>query len=175
MKRFLRSVATVALGLAVAGGAQAAGKGSSHSSSSRSSSHYGPSTSVSYNSQGTRGSTYWSPGRSGNYYSTYARRSEHGYYYPGRNHYHWSYNCWDRRYGCRLYFDPGLCCYFYFCVPDDCYYPVTYCPYRVYSWNTPAYSAAPVAASASATAVASASAGTAGPPPAPPAPYVGGN
>jgi hypothetical protein len=25
--------------------------------------------------------------------------------------------------------------WYYWCPPDDCYYPVDYCPYGTYSWD----------------------------------------
>lgn len=40
------------------------------------------------------------------------------------------------RYGCTLYYDPELECYYYWCEPDGCYYPVSYCPYQRYVWTT---------------------------------------
>jgi hypothetical protein len=143
MKRLLTSVALVALGLAVPGSAQAAGKGSSHNSGSNGSGTHHPNMSVSYHGPTSRGSGNWSPGKSGSYFTSHARKFEHGYYYSGRYHNHWSYHCWDWRYGCRLYYDPGLCCYFYYCVPDNCYYPVTYCPYHRYAWSAPVSGPAP--------------------------------
>lgn len=40
------------------------------------------------------------------------------------------------RYGCTLYYDAELECYYYWCAPDSCYYPVSYCPYQRYGWTT---------------------------------------
>jgi len=65
----------------------------------------------------------------------YGRQFRHGYYYPGRYHRHWAYTRFDARYGCTLYYDPDLCCYYYWCQPDSCYYPVSYCPYDRYAWS----------------------------------------
>jgi hypothetical protein len=159
MKQFSISAAALVLGLAVAGSVQAGGK-SSHPSG-------GPRSSGSFHSSGSF--------RPSNYHVTYGKSFNHGYFYPGKYH-NWSYHFWDRRYGCNLYYDSALCCYYYYCVPDQCYYPVSYCPYRIYNWQVP--TALP--ATATATAVATASAGSGAtplqPPPPPPAPLaVGAN
>jgi hypothetical protein len=82
---------------------------------------------------------HFHPGPIGNYFVQYGRPFHHGYFYPGRVHRHWSYCYWDARYRTYLYFDPCLRSYYYFCPRDTCYYPVSYCPYRTYSWGcTPA-------------------------------------
>jgi len=136
MKRFWMSAATLVLGLAVAGSVQAGGKSSGPSRSPRSSGSFHRSESF----------------RPSNYYLTYGKSFHHGYYYPGKYHDHWSYRFWDWRYGCNLYYDSGLCCYYY-CLPDQCYYPVSYCPYKSYAWQAPTVvsTAVPTAAPATAT------------------------
>ena len=72
----------------------------------------------------------------GNSYATKGRPFRGGYYYPCRNHQHWAYTVFDNRYGCTLYYDAELGSYYYWCQPDDCYYPVSYCPYDQYVWST---------------------------------------
>jgi hypothetical protein len=72
-----------------------------------------------------------------NYHVTHGTRFHHGYYYRGRNHSHWRCWRWDARYGCICYWDPSVCVWYYWCQPDSCYYPVSYCPYRTYCWTTP--------------------------------------
>lgn len=52
--------------------------------------------------------------------------------YPGHIHAHWSCQVWWPTVGCYLYWDPCLEVYFYYCVPDDCWYPVDYVPYGIY-------------------------------------------
>jgi hypothetical protein len=49
-----------------------------------------------------------------------------GYYYPGQDHRHWAYCCYNIRLGCWIYFDPGLGIYYYWSAPTGRYYPVTY-------------------------------------------------
>jgi len=71
------------------------------------------------------------------YHLTHGIHFAHGYYFHGRNDNHWAFHRWDARYGCDLYWDPGLACWYYWCQPDDCYYPVSYCPYNTYVWTTP--------------------------------------
>lgn len=177
MNRLMASMALTALGLAAAGTAQAGGSGG-HGNGGPSGSNRGSNYSSPSRTQwgGNAPSGHWNGSstnfsRSGptNYHLTFGKKFEHGYYYPGKSHSHWSYWCWDKRYGCNLYYDPCLCCYYYFCVPDGCYYPVTYCPYKSYCCTTPAVSTYAPTATATATAVATASAGV-GTPPAPPPP-----
>jgi hypothetical protein len=72
-----------------------------------------------------------------NYFLKFAKKSNFGYFYTGRNHKHWSYCYWDYRYGCYLYWDPYVTCYYYYCVPAGCYYPASYCPYSTYCWEKP--------------------------------------
>jgi hypothetical protein len=76
-------------------------------------------------------------GRYANYHQTYGTRFAYGYFYRGRNHSHWSYQRWDARYGCYCYYDPCCTSWYYWCEPASCYYPVSYCPYQTYCWNTP--------------------------------------
>jgi len=46
----------------------------------------------------------------------------------------WRYKCWDARYLCFLFLCPDDGIYYYWCEPDDCYYPINFCPYGVYAW-----------------------------------------
>jgi len=68
---------------------------------------------------------------------------EHGIYYKGKEHPHWALCRYDARYGCDCYWDPCSLTWYYWCEPDVCYYPVTYVPYRTYSWR-PAVVVSPV-------------------------------
>ncbi len=116
MRRFLLSVVAVGLSLALAATAEAGPKGGSK----------GSSKGVSNSHQS---------GGSHNYHVTNGNKLKSGgFYYKGKDHHHWSYQCWDKRYGCNCYWDGGLGCYYYWCQPDDCYYPVDYCPYGKYCW-----------------------------------------
>jgi hypothetical protein len=55
-------------------------------------------------------------------------------YFQGKGGHHWASKLFDRRYGCRLYCgDDGG--WYYWCPPDECYYPVDYCPYGTYVWD----------------------------------------
>jgi hypothetical protein len=91
----------------------------------------------------------------------YGGKSGYGGYSHGHGYNHWSYRCWNGNYGCYCYWDAGCSQYFYYCQPDSCYYPVTYCPYHRFSW-TSAYVATGIP-------VATAGVGTAAPlPPAQP-------
>ena len=164
MKRLMLSMTAVALGMVAVGTIQA---GTPHSSRSG---RTAPSYSGTFHSQGSTGRLTNSHNSSSNYHSMNAKKFEHGYYYPGKNYNHWSYHCWDKRYGCNVYYDPGLCCYYYYCVPDSCYYPVSYCPYQRYCFDNPVPSAAPSYGSATAIAVATAAASPSATPPAPPVP-----
>ncbi len=137
MRQVLTSVAAVALGLMTVAGAQATSGHHHQGGHHHGHSHHGSLKHVSHHHH--HGSSHHRGDRG--YYRSHARHNRHGYFYHGRYHSHWSYFCWDWRYGCRVFFDPGVRCYFYYCAPDDSYYPVSYCPYGRYSWGTPFASA----------------------------------
>jgi hypothetical protein len=61
-------------------------------------------------------------------------RFEHGYFFRGRDSYRFHHRYFSERYGAYCYYDEYTRCEYYFCVPDDCYYPISYCPYGRYSW-----------------------------------------
>lgn len=69
-----------------------------------------------------------------NYHTRYGVKRNYGFCYRGQNHHHWTYKCWVPTYGCHVYWDPCLRCYYYWCTPDNCWYPVTHCPYGQYHW-----------------------------------------
>jgi hypothetical protein len=97
----------------------------------------GTATAGSHGRSGGSGSHYVSGG-SGSHtiYTTHTNKPNGStHYYKGRDHFHYSSRCWDRRYGCYCYWCPSSYCYYYWCPPDDCYYPVTYCPYGRYCWD----------------------------------------
>jgi hypothetical protein len=68
------------------------------------------------------------------YHLTHGVSFKYGYYYKGKEHHHWSSNCWSERYGCTIYWCPCTCCWYYWCQPYDCYYPVSYCPTGQYAY-----------------------------------------
>ncbi len=68
-----------------------------------------------------------------NYHLTNGVRFNQGFYYRGRNHFHWSYQRWDPRYGCYLFYDPCVSMWYYWNQPMGCYYPVNYCPTGSYA------------------------------------------
>jgi hypothetical protein len=39
---------------------------------------------------------------------------------------------WSSTYGCNVYFDEECSRWFYLCEPDECFYPVSHCPYGRY-------------------------------------------
>jgi hypothetical protein len=61
-------------------------------------------------------------------------RFEHGFFFRGRDSYRFHHKYFSERYGTYCFYDEYTRCDYYFCVPDDCYYPMTYCPYGRYSW-----------------------------------------
>jgi hypothetical protein len=81
-----------------------------------------------------------SPGNLGNkkfegdYKNKYGTKFDKGYFYSGREHYHWSHCCWNPSYGCYTYWCPSARCYYYWCQPRNCFYPTSYCPCGVYTW-----------------------------------------
>jgi len=50
---------------------------------------------------------------------------KHGHYYKGYKWNHWSRtHCWLKQYGCYCNYDPYTKVWYYWCVPDKCWYPV---------------------------------------------------
>jgi hypothetical protein len=76
------------------------------------------------------------PANTAGYNLKFGTKFQSGYLYKGCNHYHWTVCRFDVRYGCCCYFDPCCAVWYYWCEPDLCFYPVTYCPYRLYVWPT---------------------------------------
>jgi hypothetical protein len=68
------------------------------------------------------------------YKTKFGTKFDKGYFYKGKDHFHWSYRCYTPRFGCYCYWCPSASCYYYWCEPDTCFYPITYCPYHVYAW-----------------------------------------
>ena len=138
MRRFIMSVAAVVVSLAVAGAAQA-GKGSKGSSHPTNYSTSHPTTYVT-----TQKSTYITTQKPtyiksqtivpSNYGTLYGTKAKFGFYFQSKYCNFWSYKCYLAKYGCTCFWCPCCNCYYYFCVPDDCYYPVTFCPYKRYCW-----------------------------------------
>jgi hypothetical protein len=59
--------------------------------------------------------------------------AKHHHHHHKHGH-HWARSRYYASYGCTLYYDEDEDCYYYWCQPDNCYYPVSYCPYGRYSW-----------------------------------------
>jgi hypothetical protein len=147
MRRFLKVVLVLGIGLVLGGTVLAAGgppgghHGGGHATGGHSSHHGGYHASGAhhgYHPSGSHGGYH--AGHHGSYHGhykdyhlRYGHQFRHGYYYRGRNHPHWSTTRWDARYGCTLYYDPYVRCYYYWCEPDGCYYPVSYTPYNRYA------------------------------------------
>jgi hypothetical protein len=60
------------------------------------------------------------------YHTRYGQSFSHGFFYKGREHYHWSHYCWWSRFNCYCYWCPSSYCYYYWSEPAGCYYPVSY-------------------------------------------------
>jgi hypothetical protein len=67
-----------------------------------------------------------SRGGSHNYHLSHGTKFKGGYFYKGKNHYHWSYRYWWGKYGCYSYYCPSTCCWYYWYPQDNCYYPCSY-------------------------------------------------
>jgi hypothetical protein len=125
-------------------------KSSSYTHTSHGSSPYHGSSSISYSSykggnSSSKGGKNYTNSKYTNYHLTHGTKFSKGYFYSGKYHSHWSYCCFSKKFGCYLYCCPCTNCWYYYCVPDCCYYPVCYVPYSCYCWGAPVcYSAAPV-------------------------------
>jgi hypothetical protein len=67
-----------------------------------------------------------------NYHLTYGRKFSGGYCYVGNTHQHWVSTIWAPDCGCYTYYCPYTSVWYYWCQPDGCFYPVSYCPYGTY-------------------------------------------
>jgi hypothetical protein len=152
MKTFLTYTTALIVGLSASTLAFGGGKGGSgkgHSSHSGSVSHGSHSHSWNYNhssgsNHGSKLSYHSKVSTFHNYHLTHGKKFSKGYCYPGKYHKHWSYCCFNKLYGCYLYWCPCTTCWYYYCVPDCCYYPVCYVPYQCYCWGVSvAYCSAP--------------------------------
>ena len=61
-----------------------------------------------------------------NYHARFGKRFVGGWYYPGKQHNHWTYNRYWAKYGCVCYWCPYTHSYYYWYAPAGCYYPVSY-------------------------------------------------
>jgi hypothetical protein len=81
-----------------------------------------------------------------NYHVTYGKTFGGGWYYPGKQHSHWSYQCYWPKYGCNCYWCPSTCCYYYWYEPAGCYYPVSYITVKTptYAYGSATYGSPPL-------------------------------
>jgi hypothetical protein len=68
------------------------------------------------------------------YHHKHGAEAPFGWYYQGFHHDHWSQRCWFEHCGCHCYFCPQTLYWYYFCVPDNCWYPLHHCPHGRYTW-----------------------------------------
>jgi hypothetical protein len=64
-----------------------------------------------------------------NYHLVYGTKFAHGFFYKGFNHAHWSKIYFHPVFGVRVYFDPFTLVEYYWCPPDNAFYPLAYRPY----------------------------------------------
>src|SRR5262245_46965667 len=64
-----------------------------------------------------------------NYHLTHGVAFQYGYFYKGFDHNHWSNVFFHNGFGCKIYTCPFTHCDYYWCRPDNCFYPVHYRPY----------------------------------------------
>ncbi len=69
-----------------------------------------------------------------NYHLTHARKFDFGYCYFGNTHAHWASTVWSAELGCTVYYCPSTLCWYYWCAPHNCFYPVTHCPLGTYAF-----------------------------------------
>jgi hypothetical protein len=137
MKRLLASVAVVAASLAFAGSTQAGGPGKGQGGNGGPGKGNGGNGnhSVQFKGHGVHGGHNGHGkghgGHSGHfgskgYHHNFGKSFSHGFFYPGKSHNHWSYQCYSPKYGCTCYWCPSTTCYYYWCEPKCCYYPISY-------------------------------------------------
>jgi hypothetical protein len=115
MKRFLLSAVALVAGLLGATSTEALAGHDGHSGSGK-------------GGHGSMQSSHEGHGRQSrnSYYKKHGTKFSHGYFYHGRNHRHWDYRCWSKRYGCNCYWDSGCRSWYYWSEPKCCYYPICY-------------------------------------------------
>jgi hypothetical protein len=102
LRRFLMSVAMVAVGVALVAAAEAGQKAAAPKGGSFS--HTSPRP----------------------YHEEHGTRFRGGYFYRGHEHRHWTYRYWWGRYGCYTYWCPSVSRWYYWYPREQCYYPVSY-------------------------------------------------
>jgi hypothetical protein len=119
MKWFLMSLVVAASALIATENADAAGR------------RQGPSRGYGY-------------GMGRSYHETRGEKFSHGYFYRGRDHFHWTYRYFWSRYGCDCFYCPSTCCWYYWYEPKGCYFPTSYINFAtpVPTTNTAAAAAA---------------------------------
>jgi hypothetical protein len=129
-----QSIATVAIVLAITAAAPAGGPKGGHGHKGHGG-HHGHNGHQGHH----HGHTHHGHAHHGHihqhYHKQYGHAFKHGWYYKGYTHKHWKHCYWDVRYGCYLYYDPYAVGYYYWCAPDNCYYPVGYAPYKKYGFT----------------------------------------
>jgi hypothetical protein len=146
MKRFITSLCVASLVLVAASplfAGRPGSRGSSGSSGSvRTTSNHTPHTGTTTTTSSSVRSV--SPTKftnanpvSHDYHTRNGRSFSHGFFYSGRNHYHWSYYTWWSRFNCYVYWCPSSSCYYYWCETANCYYPVSYAETAAPTANAP--------------------------------------
>ena len=115
MKRFLMGtgLAIVALVATSAmidaagskGGSRGGSRGGHYNTGNRGSSHMNQGNRQQFG-RNERGG-HFNSGRYHDYFRRYGTRFSHGYYFYGRDHYHWTYRYFWPTYGCDCFWDPG--------------------------------------------------------------------
>ncbi|MFT3882770.1 MAG: hypothetical protein QM703_24345 [Gemmatales bacterium] len=60
-------------------------------------------------------------------------KCDFGCRYDGFDHCHWYARSWNAKCGCWMFYDAGCSSWYYWCKPDNCYYPTCHCPYDNYT------------------------------------------
>jgi hypothetical protein len=72
-------------------------------------------------------------GRRGRAFAKHSGRGRAGH--RGLHRLNWTRRYWNLNFGAYLYYNPDDGEYYYWCQPDDCYYPEDYCPYGRYDFD----------------------------------------
>jgi hypothetical protein len=135
MKKIILTITVIALTLTVASQTKAAPKNGTTNKVSASKVKSSPNTKITTIKTGLGSQPKLNPAKSTkvkDYHLQFGTKFQQGYFYKGKNHQHWGLIRFDPRYGCDCYWDPCLLVWYYWCDRDDCFYPVSYCPYRCY-------------------------------------------
>jgi hypothetical protein len=63
------------------------------------------------------------------YHLQHGKKFNHGYYFAGKGHNHWTHTTFSKQYGVNLHWCPSTSGYYFWHAKAACYYPISYYKY----------------------------------------------